>query len=218
MRKTLLTLLAAIAMNHALAQSEISDFFRQLKTYSANFSQVVTQDDKVVQRSTGHVWLKKPLKFRWNYETPEKMQLVSDGKQFYHYDVDLAQVTVKPVTEVTDSALTTLLSDKERIEDVFRVKSFAAPAVKNRFPQYVTTWLAHAVLFYELSPKQNDSSDNQVKQVVIGLTADRQLSVFYARDDFGENNFIFSNIQQNSQLSKQPFTFKAPRGVDVFGQ
>lgn len=218
MKKYLITLCAVAVVNIATAQSDISDFFKQLKTFNADFAQTVEQDGKVVQKSDGSVWLKKPLKFRWNYQTPEPMQLVSDGQQFYHYDIDLAQVTTKPIGEVTGSALSTLLNDQEQLDDVFTIQSFSAPAVKKRFPEQATQWLDHAVLFYQLTPKNKTVDDGQPSLVVLGLTANRQLSVFYVEDNYGKNNFIFTQIHQGTPIAEQQFQFKAPKGVDVLGQ
>lgn len=200
------------------APSAIAEFFSELKTFTADFSQTVKQDGAVIQTSKGSVKLKKPLQFRWDYQTPEPMALVSDGKDFYHYDIDLAQVTVKPVNEVTDSALITLLKDNQTLDDGFTIKSFGAPAVKQRFPKQADTWLKKADIFYSLTPKQRQQSDNSASMIVIGLTAQRQLSVFYAKDAYGENIFLFDAIQQNTPLANEEFVFTAPKGVDVLGQ
>ncbi len=218
MKKYFIPLVSATVINVAVAQSDVSTFFQQLQTFNANFSQVVEQDGKVVQRSTGKVWLKKPLKFRWNYQTPDPMQLVSDGRRFYHYDIDLAQVTTKPLSEITNTASMTLLSDKKRLDQVFNIQSFSAPAVKKRFPRYAKQWLKKAILFYQLTPKNKNVKDGQPSLLVLGLTAKRRLNVFYAEDNYGKNNFIFSNVQQGGAIADAQFNFKAPAGVDVLGQ
>lgn len=218
MKKWLLTtaLTAVIGISHA--QSEISTFFSELKTFSADFTQSVKQDGNLVQQSAGTLQLKKPLKFRWDYQSPEPMQLVSDGKKFYHYDIDLAQVTVKPTAEIAGSALTTLMSDKEQLDDVFNIQSFAAPALKKRFPQQAETWLQTADIFYALKPKSKNDDDAQANEVIIGLSADKKLRVFYAKDAYGENTFLFSNPKQNQSIRDKVFRFKAPKGVDVLGE
>ncbi len=218
MKKYFISLCSVAMLNVAMAQSDISAFFQQLKTFQADFSQVVEQDGKVVQQSKGTVWLKKPLKFRWNYQTPDVMQLVSDGQQFYHYDVDLAQVTTKPVSEVTGSALSTLLNDQQQLDEVFNVQSLAAADVKKQFPKRAKQWLKKAVSFYRLTPKQKVTDDGQPSLLAIGLNKNEQLSVFYAQDNYGENNFVFSNIYQDNIISDGQFLFIAPEGVDILGQ
>lgn len=216
--KYFFTLLAVLSFNLAAAQSNISDFFKQLKTFSGGFEQKVEQDGKVVQQSIGSVWLKKPLKFRWHYQTPEPMQLVSDGKRFYHYDMDLAQVTVKPVSEVTDSALTTLLSDAKSLEQVFNIQEIQQNNVGKSFPKEAKQWLKKADIFYRLTPKNKHQDDGQPNVVVLGLTAQQQLSLFYTEDSYGKNRFYFNNIKQNQAIDDKYFRFQAPKGVDVLGQ
>lgn len=215
MKHIVFVLLAATSVNFAVAQSDVATFFSDLKTFSANFSQTVKQEGNTVQQSTGTVQLKKPLKFRWDYQTPEKMQLISDGQRFYHYDIELAQATAKPVEEIAGSALATLLSEKGKIDETFHVKSFGAPAVRNQFPQYASQWLDNAALFYALTPKKPSSDDAQATRVILGITPQRDLTVFYAEDAYGENVFLFDNVKQNRRISDSHFRFKAPKGVDV---
>lgn len=218
MKKWLTVMLATSVMQIAAAQSDIAKFFNQLQTFAADFSQTVKQEGQIVQQSKGKVWLKKPLQFRWNYKNPEAMQLISDGKKFYHYDIELAQATVKPIEEVTDTTLTTLLSDKKRLDELFTIQSFGAPAVKRQFPEQAAQWLDNADIFYRLTPKQKQSGDNQATAVILGLSASRELRVFYAKDAFGENTFIFQKVKQNTRLAAKQFRFNPPKGVDVLGQ
>ncbi|MBS9777674.1 MAG: outer membrane lipoprotein chaperone LolA [Gammaproteobacteria bacterium] len=215
MKKWLITLVSVTAINISAAQSDIADFFTQLKTFSADFNQIVEQDGVIVQQSTGEVFLKKPMKFRWDYKTPENMQLLSDGNEFYHYDVELAQATVKPVSEVTDSTLVTLLNDEQQLDSVFSIQPLSVSSVKNQFSEQVSQWLKSTDTFYQLTPKR--MSDATPTLVVIGLNKKKQLSVFYAEDAYGKNTFVFNNIKQNKNLSDREFIFKAPKGVDVLG-
>ncbi len=213
------TTFAVVAISFSpmtLAQTDISKFFQGLESFSADFSQVVKQEGEVVQQSTGTVQLKKPLKFRWDYQSPEKMQLISDGKKFYHYDIDLAQVTVKPAASVTDSALSTLFSNQRKLTDVFIIKPISLSAIQKAFPKQARQWQANATQFYQLTPKAKQNAVAQ--KIIIGLNYFEQLSVFYIRDDFGENTFIFSKIHQNKSLGNKHFQFVPPKGVDVLGQ
>ncbi len=218
MKKYLIAFVSVAVMNIAVAQSDISTFFQQLKTFKADFSQVVEQDGKTVQQSTGTVWLKKPLKFRWNYQTPEPMQLVSDGQQFYHYDIGLAQVTTKPVSEVTGSALSTLLSDGQQLKDVFTIASLSVADITAKFPFKSMQWLDKASSFYQLTPKNKTIDDGQPNSLIIGLTSENQLSLLFTEDNYGNNTFTFSNVYQGDPIADSQFNFKAPAGVDVLGQ
>ena len=211
-------LLMSFVLSAALAASEISDFFKNLNTFKATFYQIVEQDGKVVQRSSGNVQLKKPLKFRWDYQKPEKMQLLSDGKNFYHYDVDLEQATVKPATDAAGSAMMALLGDKEELDSAFKIKSFLFPSIKKRYPSQVTDWQKIASAFYELKPKKTSADDGQPNVILVGLTPSWQLSLLYVEDAYGKNTFIFVDIAQNQEISDKQFLFSAPKTVDIFGK
>ncbi|PIE45859.1 MAG: outer membrane lipoprotein carrier protein LolA [Gammaproteobacteria bacterium] len=216
MKQWLTLLIIAGSLQSAVAQTDISAFFRQLQTFNAKFSQTVVQDGKTVQSSIGTVQLKKPLKFFWDYQTPEKMQLISDGKQFYHYDIELAQVTAKPIAEVTGSALIDLLSDKERLDERFNIVHLNKSAIKKDFPQHGRQWTKVADDFYQLTPKQI-TEENQATKVIIGLSSAQKLRVFYAEDAYGENSFIFNKVKQNQKISDKHFHFTTPKGVDLLG-
>lgn len=204
--------------NTSQAQTDISDFFKTLKTFSADFKQSVRQDGQLIQQSAGVLALKKPLKFRWNYLSPDPMQLVSDGKKFYHYDVDLAQVTVKPVVEIASSALITLMSDKEPLDALFHIQKLTQQKAKTHFGEQAAHWLESAQQLYWLQAEQKNTDDVQASDIVIGLTEASQLSLLYAKDTYGENTFFFENQEQNQRISNSVFRFKAPKGVDVLGE
>ncbi len=218
MKKYLIAFCTVAILKIAVAQSDISTFFQQLKTFQADFSQQVEQDGKTVQQSTGVVWLKKPLKFRWHYKAPEPMRLVSNGKQFYHYDIGLAQVTTKSVSEVTGSALSTLLSDGKDLNEVFTIKLLSTTDVQSKFPIKSMQWLDNATTFYQLTPKNKTIDDGQPNSLIIGLTAANQLYLLFTEDNYGNNTFTFSNVHQGDAIADSQFNFKAPAGVDVLGQ
>ncbi len=216
--KYFFTLLLAAASSVATA-SDVADFFADLNSFSGHFSQIVEQDGQVVQQSVGNVQLKKPLKFRWDYETPEPMQLISDGEQFYHYDIDLAQATAKPIEEVSGTAIATLLNnDNNKIDETFDIRAYGAPAVERQFPDKAGVWLGKAALFYELTPKNKNDDDLQATKVILGISADKKLTVFYAEDAYGKNSFVFDNVRQNQAIADSEFVFTPPKGVDILGQ
>ncbi|MPV85397.1 outer membrane lipoprotein chaperone LolA [Ostreibacterium oceani] len=215
MKKWLLFFLTGWFAPMTYAQTTLLDnFFNQLETFEANFEQIVKQDNVVVQQSSGTVALKKPTKFYWDYQQPEVMQLVSNGVDFYHYDVALAQVTVRPVDEVAANALSTLLSGEKSVDALFDTQAIGRPAMQSRFADF----RGNADVYFLLIPKETDEAALTQSEVIIGLSAENTLNYFYAKDDFGENTFYFSQIKQNQLTNDSLFDFVAPDGVDVFGQ
>lgn len=217
MRKKLLLTTATLWLSASAFASPVADFFDDLNTFYADFSQTVYQDGKQTQQSNGDVLLKKPLKFRWDYILPERMQLISDGERFYHYDAELAQATSKPISDVADTALATMLNDKNKIDETFTIAELSSDELQAKAPLYAGVWQQKAKTFYSLTPKQKNDDDGQAKLVILGISADDTLTVFYAEDAYGENIFLFDNVEQNQKIDDKEFQFNPPKDVDILG-
>ncbi len=217
MKHKLLAATLAMGFTGITYASDIADFFSQMQTFKGNFSQTVYQDGALVQQSKGKVALKKPLKFRWDYQSPEPMQLISDGQRFYHYDIDLAQVTSKPIDEIAGTALASLLKDSHKIDETFNTFPLSTAALSKEFPQYAKKWKRKASKFYDLKPTVFKPDDIQTARLLIGFSKNNRLTVFYAEDAYGQNAFVFDHVQQNTPISDKTFQFVAPAGVDVLG-
>jgi outer membrane lipoprotein carrier protein len=192
-----------LAAHTAVADSvldTVHDYFRDLHTLQADFHQrVVTSEGKVQQESDGHVWIMRPGRFRWNYLTPYRQQLVADGRRLWSYDEDLAQVSVQPMAKVFSATPAMLLGGNEPLEKVFTLKELPPDAGGEQ------------VL---LTPKSDDSS---VIDVRLEFSKD-VLTRIDARDNFGNTtSFTFSNVVRNGPVDKSLFNFTPPPGVDVVG-
>ena len=95
----------------------VRDFLEHVDTIRGRFEQaLVDAGGQVVERSTGTLEIERPGKFRWNYAEPYEQQLVADGVNIWSYDVDLAQVTVKPqATALANTPALLLGGDKEAL-------------------------------------------------------------------------------------------------------
>jgi chaperone LolA len=192
-----------LASPQVLAGSAIDTvhaFFGDLHTLEADFhQQVLTSKGEVQQESDGHVWILRPGRFRWNYRTPYKQQLVADGKHLWSYDEDLAQVSVQPMDKVFSATPAMLLSGNEPLEKVFRMQ--AQPASDGE----------QEVL---LVPKNDDSNVVDVRL----FFAKGTLLRIEARDKFGNSTtFSFSKLVRNGPVDKSIFRFVPPPDVDVVG-
>ena len=178
----------------------VQDFFNELHTLQADFDQqVVDSEHNVQQSSQGHMWIKRPGRFRWDYETPYRQQIVADGERLWSYDEDLEQVTVQKVSDVLTSTPAMLLSGGQPLEEVFVVEELK-PGKS-----------ARQVL---LTPKSDDSN---VTAITLYFDA-RTLVRIRAFDSFGNTTtFTFSNLERNQKLDAQIFRFLPPANADVVG-
>lgn len=178
----------------------VQDFFNGLHTLQADFDQqVVDSEFNLQQSSQGHMWIKRPGRFRWDYETPYRQQIVADGERLWSYDEDLEQVTVQKVSDVLTSTPAMLLSGGQPLEEVFVIEELP-PAGSGR-----------QVL---LTPKSDDSN---VTAITLYFDAGT-LAGIRALDSFGNTTtFTFSNLKRNHALDAQIFRFLPPANADVIG-
>jgi outer membrane lipoprotein carrier protein len=189
----LLCLPGALAETPAL----VEQLFIDLQTLQADFDQqVVDSNNRLVQSSQGRMWIMRPGRFRWDYETPYRQQLVADGERLWSYDEDLEQVTVQAAAQVLTATPAMLLSGNQPLEDVFIIEASGTERV-------------------QLTPKSDDSN-------VTGLQlyfANGLLQRIEARDTFGNTTaFTFSNLKRNPELQPALFHFEPPAGADVVGE
>jgi len=176
-------------------------FFKDLHTLQADFDQQVIDDkQQLLQSSKGQMWIARPGRFRWNYESPYRQQLVADGKRLWSYDEDLEQVTVQPASEVITSTPAMLLSGDQPLATLFNIEAASDPAAG----QVVT-----------LTPKSDDSNVIRLQVHFSGNT----LTHIDAEDSFGNTTrFSFTRMQRNPPLDDTLFSFTPPAGADVIGE
>ncbi|MDQ2696708.1 MAG: outer membrane lipoprotein chaperone LolA, partial [Pseudomonadota bacterium] len=119
----ILVWLLAPALPASAAEAPWVDrYFRGLQSLEADFvQQVFDADDRLMQTSSGHLVMQRPGRFRWDYTEPYQQLIVADGERLWVYDVDLEQVTVRPLGEALGATPLALLSGTAPIEDTFTV-------------------------------------------------------------------------------------------------
>lgn len=196
-----IALLFSLAPVHAeTAEQLLNKALKNLDNLTADFKQTQLDDDKnVVQQSSGQLAIQRPGKFSWIYKTPYEQQIVADGSELWIYDVDLDQVTVKPMNSGMASAPIMILMKQNDIGDEFTVSEVG----QRKFLYWV-----------ELLPK---ASDLEYSHVYIGLE-DNKVKAMELRDNFGQSTqIVFENLRLNVVHNPKIFQFTPPEGVDVFG-
>ena len=181
-------------------EDRLNNALSSLDNLQAEFKQTVLDDNKkVVQQSMGQVSIQRPGKFSWIYQQPYEQQIIADGKELWVYDVDLSQVTVKPMEQGLASAPIMVLMKKQRVETEFDVNEVG----QRKF-----------LFWIELIPKK---SDMEFSRVYLGLEGDT-IKAMELRDNFGQSTQIgFENLRKDVIFKPGTFKFDPPPGVDVFG-
>ncbi|MCP4768923.1 MAG: outer membrane lipoprotein chaperone LolA [Gammaproteobacteria bacterium] len=195
-----LLLIASPALAEDAAQ-RLTAALRNMDNLTTEFKQTLLDEDKnVVQQSRGTLALQRPGKFAWIYTEPFEQRIIADGSELWVYDVELDQVTVKPMGQGLSNAPIMILMKQADVSEQFEVSEVG----QRKFLYWV-----------ELSPHAAD--DLEYTHVYIGIKDD-QVRAMELQDQFGQSTqIVFEN--QRSGVVHNPATFKfvPPPGVDVYG-
>lgn len=193
---------AAAATSTADGRARLNQFFTTVNSMQAGFVQEVYDDKgKLKQNSKGTVYLSRPGKFRWEYAAPDSHQIVADGKNVWVYDVELDQVTVKPMTQALSAAPVGMLLNKQPVEQQFAVEPMEAENSK-------LSW-------FRLKPHKRDSDFTTMD---LGLS-DQGIQEMVLGDKFGQQTYIhFQGMKLDGSMDPSRFKFTPPAGVDVIGK
>ena len=183
-------------------REKLDEFFTQINTMQSAFTQQVIDDKGALrQSSSGNVYLSRPGKFRWEYAAPDKHEIVADGKNVWVYDVELDQVTVKPMSQALAAAPVGMLTQKQAVDKQFNVQEMEADGSK--------------LEWFRLTPKKKDSdftsmdlgiSPTGVEEMILG-------------DKFGQQTYIkFEGLRTDIEIDSSRFSFTPPKGADVIGK
>ena len=191
----------AAETNAGDAPAVLERFVNDVVTMSGRFEQsLIDAEDQVVETSEGTFDIRRPGQFRWSYSTPYEQLLVADGLNVWSYDVDLAQVTVKPQSEVLPSTPALLLGGAKNVMDDFEIVE--------SFEDRGTHWV-------RLVPRDQDSGFNTVE---LGFT-DGVLTRMIFSDSLEQTTLVaMRDVTLNEALDSSLFQFSPPEGVDVVGE
>ncbi|MGB0721811.1 MAG: outer membrane lipoprotein chaperone LolA [Gammaproteobacteria bacterium] len=196
-----LLFLGVIASNMVHAASAVDRLHHYLDSargLSADFEQVVMDQERAeVQRSAGKVRLQRPSRFRWDYTEPYEQLILSNGKRFWIYDAELAQVTVKPLDKAIARTPAMVLSSDKPVEEDYDLLDLGT---------------MEGLDWVELVPKVKDTDYDRVR---LGFLRE-DLKSMELTDGFGQiTRITFSNVTLNPHMNASLFTFDPPAGVDV---
>ena len=198
---TACSFLATIALaQQGPARAQLDRFSSGLDTLYATFEQqVIDNDGKVQDASSGQVWLSRPELFRWEYGGDFPELVVADGERIWIYDEMLEQVTVKDQAAADFDSPLTLLTDPSRLDQQFEAREVGE---------------AEGMQLLELKAR---NMETQFERLMLGLKDDR-LAMMIMEDAFGLRTEIrFQQIELNPNLDRELFTFTPPESADVIG-
>lgn len=201
-------LLIAGIGQHALAQASVdaageklvNDFLTDVITMQGRFEQsLIDAEGEVVEVSGGTLEIERPTRFRWSYSEPYEQWLVADGLNIWSYDVDLAQVTVKPQAKALSNTPALLLGGATDALEQFQ---FEGSVVESE-----TTWV-------RMRPVDDRSGFSRVE---LGFF-DGQLSRMVFFDNLEQTTLVaLYDLVVNEPINADQFDFAVPDGADLVG-
>ena len=181
--------------------NKIQYFYENTKSIKADFIQETVFLDKSKEIRTGKVWIKKPGKFRWEYQIPEKFLIISDGFQIFIYYPEEKEVLIYPSGKVISSQLALgFMSGRGNIKKDLKLESFEILNEKE--------W---RISFLPVS------KDTYIEKIVLTVNLDTgEVKEFYFINTSGEKvKIIFKNLKYNLDLKNNIFTFIPPKNSKV---
>ena len=178
----------------------VNDFIDNVITLQGHFEQSLIDAEGVVQeRSSGTLEIERPGRFRWSYSEPYEQWLVADGLNIWSYDVDLAQVTVKPQAKALANTPALLLGGSE---DALSQFTFDGSMVEQG-----TTWV-------RMIPIDTKSGFERME---LGFTYG-QLTRMVFFDNLEQTTLVaLYDVTTNEPIDNERFTFQVPDDVDLVG-
>ena len=207
-RKTIIVLTLLAIQSPAFAQPQadevgeklVGDFVDNVITLQGRFEQsLIDADGAIVERSSGTLEIERPGRFRWTYTEPYEQWLVADGLNIWSYDVDLAQVTVKPQAEALANTPAQLLGGGDAALTQFR---FDGSMVEKG-----TTWV-------RMIPVDTTSGFERMELGFTGGALTRM--VFF--DNLEQTTLVaLYDVTTNEPIDAERFHFAVPDEADLVG-
>jgi len=172
-----------------------------LDTLQAGFEQTVLDSEFTVDEiASGTFAVKRPGRFRWDYQDPFEQLIISDGEEMWIYEPDMEQASVQPMDETLAASPAMLLTGRGDLEDSFEIEAEGRQG---------------NLYWYRLIPRIQDS-EFEVVRIALG---EETVELMELRDNLGQTTRIeFHSIQLNPSLDDEQFQFTPPDGVDVIGR
>lgn len=183
-----------------VGETLVENFVNDVKTLSARFEQrLIDPSGEILEVSSGTLDIDRPGRFRWAYVEPYEQQLVADGVNIWSYDVDLAQVTVKPQADALANTPALLLGGSDSAMDEF---------------EYDGSYEAGGLTWARLTPIDTESGFKRVELAFSNGVLARMVFL----DNLEQTTLVsLYEVRVNEPVIESQFRFVLPQGVDVVG-
>lgn len=179
--------------------------YARLQDLKAEFQQVsVNKGLGQTIEAEGTLFLQKPGKLRWEFRTPARQEIVSDGERLWVHTPDLKQVNVAETRRALAGPAGSFLAGLGRLRESFSVR-FLNPAQRTDEAGWVVL---------DLTPKEPEPS---LARLILAVDPEAWLvRKAVVHDQFGNTvTLTFTRVGVNPGLPDALFTFTPPPGTAV---
>ena len=189
---------SSIVKAQSTAINELDRLLQDLKTLSADITQLIVESDGgVLEESEILLHVKRPDGFYWETISPFPELLVTNGTKLWTYQPDLEQVVIENWDhDQTELAAQLLYGQTDNLIDNYYVVAINSEQTRS----------------FELKPK---SADSLYELITINFL-NESLDLIYIQSSSGERTaWQFMTSRINVPLGDDLFEFVPPEGIEV---
>lgn len=178
----------------------LQDYVNNLVTFKADFVQTQPDESTFTEnRSQGLMELSRPGRLIWLYQQPTEQKIVVDSENLWVYDLDLDQVSVRPIKDIKNEIPLSWLLYNEPIEQKYDI---------------IESTNRNGMNWFNLTPK----SPTFFQSIDVGMKNGEMVEVWMYQGIDNITKVKFRNIESNKVIPLQRFQFEVPAGIDLIGQ
>jgi outer membrane lipoprotein carrier protein len=194
--------LVAVAV-YASPVDRMIESIASTQTLTADFSQTTAAKSARVRASSGTFWISKPGLLRWEVKKPYPQIQVLNETEFWSYDIDLQQASVRPVASAQLTGVAALL---------LSTNSLSRAALNQRY-EFSEDGTSNGLSWIRVVPKEPEPGISRLR---VAIDRDSLLTEFEIHDALGQVTQVkISNVQKNITIEPERFRFVPPKGTSV---
>jgi outer membrane lipoprotein carrier protein len=210
-RRTLLLLMVGSCLSGAGGRALAGDVVDRLmegmlatQSMTAEFMQTTSAGRSGRLRTTSGVfWILRPGQVRWEVRRPSLQVQIINNREFWSYDADLAQASVRPRESAQLAGVAGLLLNGQTLD---RDALLSRYVFTDLGPRQNLSWI-------EVVPRQPEPG---LERMRIGIDAQSMPMRFEIIDSLGQVSQIeLQRVQKNVVIDPRIFDFAPPSGVSV---
>jgi outer membrane lipoprotein carrier protein len=192
-----------VSLSAMAVAPEVEKALDTMTSFEADFVQTVV-DDKLFreEKSSGKVWVQRPGKFFWRYDTgAQKMDIIADGVNLWIYQADLKQVMVQQLADIADELPISWLASGQPVGQRYNTRKLEEKS--------------EGLSWFDLQNKKGGTQE--IAFIELAMQGDMMKQVRLTSSDGKITLVKFSQPKRNNAIDPERFVFRPAPGIDIIG-